>query len=83
MKLAMIATLYAIGMMVYTMWKIGSKRSFKEFIDDVKEIDAYNLLPEHIAISVVVVGVIIASTYWPIETVRFPYKRLKKSKKSS
>lgn len=84
MKLTMITILYAIGMLVYLLWKLGSKKEAKEFMDEVYEIDEINLLPENLVILLVVVVVVIASSFWPVELIKYPYKSFKKkSKKSS
>jgi hypothetical protein len=84
MKLTMITIIYAIGMLVWLIWKFGSKKETKEFMDEVYEIDGLNLLPENLVILLVVGVAIIISCFWPIELIKYPYKRFKKkSKKSS
>lgn len=83
MKLTMIAILYAIGMLVWLLWRLGSKKETKEFMDQVYELDGINILPENVVILLVVVVMVVISAFWPTELVMFPYKRLKKSKKSS
>lgn len=83
MKLTMIAILYTIGMLVYLLWKFGSKKETKKFMDEVYEIDGINILPENLVILLVVVVAVLVSAFWPIVIVTYPYKRLKKSKKSS
>lgn len=84
MKLTMIAILYVIGMLVWLLWKFGSKEMTKKFIDEIyDDVDGINILPENIVILLVVVVAVVVSAFWPAEIIAFPYKRLKKSKKSS
>ena len=84
MKLTMITILYAIGMLVWLLWKFGSKKETKEFMDEVYEIDGINLLPENLVILFTVAVVVIISSFWPVELIKYPYKKFKKkSKKSS
>lgn len=82
MKLAMIAILYAIGMLVWLLWKFGSKKETKKFMDEVYDIDGINILPENIVILLVVVVAIVVSALWPTEIVTFPYQKLRKLKKN-
>ena len=83
MKLTMIAILYVIGMLVYLLWKFGSKKDTKKLMDEVYEIDGINILPENLVILLVVIAAVITSALWPTVIVTYPYERLKKSKKSS
>lgn len=83
MKLTMIAILYAIGMLVWLLWKFGSKKETKKIMDEVYDIDGINIVPENLVILTVVVLAVLVSALWPVTIVTYPYQRLKKSKKSS
>ena len=83
MKLTMIAILYTIGMLVWLLWKFGSKKETKKIMDEIYEIDGVNVYPENLVILAVVICAVLVSALWPVVIVIYPYQRLKKSKKSS
>ncbi len=76
MKILIVETLYAVGIVVYAAWLLGNR----EFISALKkeEDDWFSTLPESAVNAVLVAAVFILGITWPYRTVCQLLEDLKK-----
>lgn len=76
MKILIVGTLYALGIVVYAAWLLGDR----EFISalEKEEDDWFSTLPESTVNAILVVAVFIVGIAWPYRTVQQLLEDLKK-----
>lgn len=81
-KILTIILLWILGMIIDAIWYFSDKEQMTEVCDGISDFVDEGW-PKELIISILVIVVIFLSATWPSDLVMYPYKQLKKSKKSS